>query len=500
MTQNDESEGDIQMVVNDFKNKYDTENKIGFVAGVKESFWERAQKTAEAVEAPTFLEKGLGVAGQAAGLATDILGQGISAVIPEFIKKPLGKVVQKVAESDPVKFTVQKYQEWAKSNPRAAKNLEATVNIITILPIGPTVAKIGTKGVGKTIIGKTAGVLERSALEATEASKGAFVRDLIRPIQTKAIKEAQVARTSETGYGLFKKSIVAPTTTELKAEKAILSIPEIKPSNTFQQNWNIINNANKKEAQLLERALTKNDFAYPKKELIARLNTAKKTLSENPALVGDAAKSADKLIVKITQMVDEAPAKGSNLLRVRKEFDKWVESQKGAGVFDPVRENAFSIANRDIRQTLNTFLDEKAPSVGVKASLQKQSSLYRALENITPKAAREADSAVGRAFENMKRIVGLKNATVQEIAAIVGIGGLGAASFFAPPAAIVMGTGFILWRAGKIVLNPKLRSAMAILLKEVDKKLPTIIGQAQRQQLMLEIGMIKALLEQPTEK
>jgi len=49
-------------------------------------------------------------------------------------------------------------------------------------------------------------------------------------------------------------------------------------------------------------------------------------------------------------------------------------------IFDPSKENAFSIANREIRQSINDFVDTRA-TVDVKTTLREQSNLFSAMEN-----------------------------------------------------------------------------------------------------------------------
>lgn len=376
------------------------------------------------------------------------------------IKDALGWISNKVGETDAGKKLAEKIQQ----NPEKAQDIFDAINIAT-LGTGKAATQPVKEAAGATLK-KTGKVLEDSGEAALKAKKDTFVRELIKPVQTKAVKEAQVARTSETGKGILKKSVVEPTPAELKMEGAIKDIPDLKEGNTFQQNYNVIKDANVKEAQNLEAALKANDFAFEKKDLNKTLKGIKKNLSENPSLVGDNERIADKLINKFNKLVETADNNGSSLLQVRKDFDSWVKSQKGSKIYDPNTENAFSIVNRELRQGINDFIDQRATDVNVKESLSKQSSLYGALDNIKPKAAVEADSAIGRTFQKMANAVGIKNKTVQIIAATAGIGGLGAAATFAPAAAAIGGLGFLLYKGGKLIMKPQLRMKMGELLQK----------------------------------
>lgn len=375
------------------------------------------------------------------------------------VKQALDFVGQKIGDTEIGK----KLSDIIQKNPEKAQDVMDIVNILT-LGGGAAVEKPVLEGIatGLKTTGKT---LEKGGLKAIETQKSSFIRGLVRPEQTKLVRESQVARTTEKGAGVFKRSEVAPTTQELKMEQAVSTIPEVSSKNTFQQNFNFIKDANQKEALNLENALKQNDFVFPKKELKSKLNEVKQNLADNPSLVGDNEKIAQKLLTKFNSMLDATQAKGSSLLQLRKDFDSWVQSQKGTKIYDPNTENAFSIVNRELRQGINNFIDTKATNIDIKESLSKQSALYRAMKNIEPKAAIEADTAVGRVFQNMANAVGIKNKIVQQVAAIVGIGGLGAAATFAPAAAVGGGLAFLAYKGGQLVLKPGLRIALGKLLE-----------------------------------
>jgi len=441
-------------------------------------FADIADRTSEALSksGSNYLEKAkqgnvIGAAGELVRSGVRTVGavaEGAFTPITEapIIKQTLDLIGEKIGNTEVAQKLAKKIQE----NPETAQDIFDVVNTLT-LGVGK-VAEAPLKAVTGETLTKTGTSLEKSALKTLESEKSKFVRDLIRPEQTKLVKEAQVGRTIEKGRGIFKKSEVLPTSSELKIEKAVASIPEIKNTNTFQQNYNIIKDANIKEAQLLEKQINEKDFIIPKKEVKSRLTQAKTSLSESPLITGDAEKMAEKLLAKANQLVDSNTGTGSGILKARKEFDAWVLSQKPKA-FDATAENAFTLANREVRKTFNELLDEKAIDVGVKESLSKQSALYNAMDNIAPKAAQEADTAIGRAFNNMAKTVGIKNKAVQQIAAIAGIGGLGAAATFAPAVAIGGGLTFLGYKGAKLLMKPQIRVVLGKLLKQSGKLLNT---------------------------
>lgn len=429
--------------------------------------------------------QGAGFVGDVFGEALTSAGRGLSKATPDFIEKPITQGVKDSVYGvlgtsvgrqalDALTLGVEAYDSWKSKNQRAARNLESAVDIASLLPmerlgrVGMEVTERGARSLG--------GGLVASGEKALAGQRGSFVKDLVSPVRTKAVREAEVGRTVEQGFGPFKTSVVTPTAQEARSAAEVAKIATVKPNNTFQRNYNAIQSANRAEALRLEAALKQKDFIYPKKELLARLRTAKEELARNPSLVGDAEKTAQKLMDELEKRINAAPAKGSELLKIRKEFDQWVENQKGSKVFDPNMENAFSIANRSMRQTVNTFLDEKAPNAAVKESLAKQTSLYNAMDNIAVKAAEEADTAFGRSLQRLGRVLGTKNKIVQGVAAAAGIGGLGAAATFAPAAA-VLGTGsYLTYRAGRLVLKPQVRTTLGQAINALDRELGVLGG------------------------
>lgn len=333
---------------------------------------------------------------------------------------------------------------------------------------------LGPISTASDMIGKgisaTADRLESSAEASAKAAREAFAQKLISPKETAAVKLDQTMRTTEKGVGPFKRSVVAPTKREVQMANAVSELP-LNPKGTYQSNLNIIKEANIAEAEALKTSLEANNFSYESSELSSRFSKVQGELKNNPVLVGDAAKVADKLISEVKRRIEGSPKDGASLLQVRKDFDSWVEIQKGSGVFDPAKENAFSTALRPIRRAINDFLEEKAPTAGVKMSLSKQSALFDAMDNIAPKAALEANSAWQRVAQKVHEVSGKLRLGPTGVA-VTGVGG--AYGLWAAPqlAAIIGGVGagaFFVYKAGKMLMSPKLRIATSQLLHILEK-------------------------------
>ena len=373
------------------------------------------------------------------------------------IKPALEKAGAGISKIPGVDIIIGKVTELAQKHPELAKDFQNIIDIAIVGGGGATQKPVGTAL-------KRAGVeIEKAGVEALNVVKQKFALDLVKPIETKAVKLEQVGRTTEAG-GLFKKDIVTPTKFEESAAKEVSQISGISKKNTFQKNFNLIRDFNREQAKQLESDVAKFNFIIPKKEVMSRLDDAAKELESSPLVVGDAAKTAQRLIEGARKIINENEGTGSGLLKARKDYDKWVLSQKPK-VFDATAENAFTTANNAVRRTLNDLLDEKAPNIGIKDSLRKQSSLFNAMENVGPKAAEEANTVFGRTMQRVGRTLGTKNKIVQGIAAAVGIGGLGAAATFATPAVVIGGIGYFIYRGGRLILNPQVKILLGRLLQ-----------------------------------
>jgi hypothetical protein len=446
----------------------------GFLSNIKNSLLKRAGDVKQTVSQTKSgkldpASSGIQTVGAIAGGVGDIIGETVGAI--PGVKQLIGGIANaygtynKAIGGASAKEVGAVYNSFKEKHPTAAKDLESIFNIATLMPTYK----------GAQIAGKVSDVGGNALLKSAEKStlKGAeeFAAKLVKPVDTKKSMLFDVTRTSETGSGIFKKSIIEPTYSEKLAGQTVKLVPGISPNKTFQQNYNIIRDYNKTLASSLEKDIANTKFIIPKKEVISKLEQAAKTLTENPLIVGDAEKMANKLIEGAKKIVNENAGNGSGLLKARKDFDIWVKSQK-PNVFQANAENALTIANKEIRNAFNNLLESKSPSVGLKARLAQQHSLFSALEAIAPKAMVEANTAIGRGMQNIGKVLGTKNKAVQATAAVAGIGGLGAAATFAPAIAAIGIPSWLLYKGGKQLLKPGVRKAAGTVLKGASKILP----------------------------
>lgn len=415
------------------------------------------------------------------GTMLDVMGEGAVSgfrALPDVVEQPLRQAGSFVAEqvAPVVQPVVEAYEDFAKNNPRAARNTESAGNLLAMFaPIKgkPALMK-------QTPFGKVGSKLEKVAATQAKQRKGEFALDLVKPKQTASVREAQVGRTVEEGFKRNK--VVAPTPREAEIAKELSRLP-IDKGKTLQGNYNVISKEVTKEARRLENRLKRKDVVFPRKEYFAKLNGAMQRLSENPELVGDAAKSAEKIIQKMQSIVQSKKSSASGLLQARKELDAWIRSQKGAAAFDPKYENAMTIAIREIRKTTNDFIDTKATDVGVKSSLRRQSNLFNAMDNIAPKAADEATNRIARLWQNVSNIVPINNDLTRNIVTTLGLGVVGGATALSPLVGGAVAAGYGINKLQKFARSPAAKRGLATLLNQTDRAIRVTKDKQLIQQL-----------------
>lgn len=414
------------------------------------------------------IETGYDIVGKTVGGGVgDVIGEAGKSVwdnAPRIIKAPLetiGNVVSIEANMSPeiqkgvkaAKSGVAVYQKWAKENSRAAQALEATGDFVGLFPpteAAKAVAPVLKEGIQSAAPGleKAGAALTKRAGEQALEAKNKYLHGLTTPEETLRVREANVGRTEEKGF--LRQKEVTPTAREKEVVGEVGKIEGVSHRNSFQRNYNAIAKVNKAEAEGLMKTLEGKDIPVDSEEFGQKLQGAMTELSQHPYIVGDAEKSAQKVMDGMVAIAAKNPMTVSGLLKTRRDFDNWVERLKGEGIFTPKKDDPVTAAVHKIRQTLNDHIEDKVPDVHYKASLRKQSNLYRAMDNIEIKAAKEGKNSLSRAWKKAMDLVPGKNLLEKEGALGVGGGALALGSHFGVPLVIpaaVGGTGYGLYKA-----------------------------------------------------
>lgn len=113
-------------------------------------------------------------------------------------------------------------------------------------------------------------------------------------------------------------------------------------------------------------------------------------------MVGDNKKIAQNLINKYKAIQSEEGGTALGVLKARRRFDEYVRSVKPKALGSTTG-NVYDSAVKAIRTGANDFLHSIIKDVDVRASLLKQSNLFRAIDMLAPQ---KDISKIGRALKN----------------------------------------------------------------------------------------------------
>ena len=122
----------------------------------------------------------------------------------------------------------------------------------------------------------------------------------------------------------------------------------------------------------------------------------------NPALAGETqAKTAAQLFRWLDGQLGDGDITPSRLYELRKTFDNHIKNT-GRKAFEG-NESAFAISQKAVRDYLNGKIIEVTPFSKVAEQLKDIHLLYRTKDIVKPKAAQDADTALGRSLQNIMR-------------------------------------------------------------------------------------------------
>lgn len=476
----------------------ETQQELGFLGRIQEDLSRRNQMAQEAVDLAESGDQSraealfqvigkagagavLDIIGETVSTGAEAVGEGLSAITPDEIEDPLVEALTRgwagFLESEvgqmgiaAINQGVEAYNEWKSENPRAARNLEAGVDIGLLLAPAGSKARIKPR---ETFAEKAATGLEGVAARQTFRQKANFVDNLITPPKTKKVREEEVLRATESGVLRGRRVELSPQ--ERLISDTVSTIEGIEPGRSNLFNLNAIQNAARQEADDLMDTIRANDKPVTIRDFDTAMAEVTADLKKFPELVGDAAETAERLMARAEIIFENHPKTASGLLAARREFDQWVLSRK-SGIFGSTTENAMTVANRAVRQKMNQLIDERVP--GTQESLTRQSHMWSAIDNVAPKAAAEGNNAIMRTWQRVSRLVPASSSIGRDIGLTVGgtALGLGATQLsqgmIAGTAAAIAGA--IATRSGiRLIMSPQAKKATAELVRLTDKAIRT---------------------------
>jgi hypothetical protein len=448
---------------------------------------------------------GLGTGLDLVGAGISLSAREVSKFIPDSVEKKVvdgvTDTVKKLGEIPTVQNALeaigegyQSYLQWKSENPNDAMGVESIVNVAEIFAPPFKRKPIPDKTMFRTQADKQ---LDK-ARELETGQRKDYLQSLITPISTKANDEARAKRMTQNAKG---RNVYNPTDEEKEMVNILKRVP-VSADNSLVGNRVILDTEINKVHNSLVKQLGKSKVKLNKKELNTELEGIVDDLQEtNPVLVGDASAVAKKIFNKAQQLLAKSDGSPAQLMQVRRDLDKWAK-QQGKGSFDG-NENAYTVAQRAVRDFLNEKVADSVPETAVLDKLRKQHLLLRANDRILPKAAQEADTKIGRLVDNFYIATGTTPPkTLLGKVATVGLGAsiLGGAGFAGLLPALATGTtagtvGYMIYRGS---ISPSNRKVLSALLRETDKVLSSKLSKEMRAAIKADRVVLVEAMKLPT--
>jgi hypothetical protein len=457
---------------------------------------ERGQKSSPFVFLSPFgdYEKVLNPLAAGAGVALDTVTEGISSLTPDAVgdhlKEDLRLSWDAVKDTAPVKAgmkAISKGADWwegyKKDNPSGAADIEAA------LTVGLIAAPVKTKPRGETSLGKTGERLVEKGKDKSLAKRSDFIHDLILPKKTPNVNADLARRTEVTGLTKTKK--VIPNKRELEIISEVNKIPGVRKGNLVQENLNAILDVARKEGERLKVLIKAHDKDINMPTVSRELDAAGKRLIEEPELVGDAVMTSQKLLNKAKEIVSKNDSSLSGLLQARKDFDAYILNRRPTAL-DPKTENAMSASVREIRNTLNGFIEQRVPDGKFKESLRKQNNLLTAADNIAPKAYLQKNTAIERTMQKLSKIGTFR----EKMGVTLYLATLGGSAFTLPALTPYIAAGGAAYGVGKGITSAAATQARGEIIKAMDDLIPRTTDAKALKELRADRAVLVSAFEE----
>jgi len=498
--------------------------------------------SARSFEDATLAVVGQGVAGSVLDVAGNLFGlaaDAVKVIIPDDVEEAVAAQFSEglnAVLTDPRSGYVREglevaskgykaYDEWANKNKAAALKLESVFNIAAFF--NPAKVKGGFK-LSPDIKPTTPPVVANKAfqtaelvrqLDKTDPKKAQVLRTMATgldksadetlqdyalsitlPKETKKVMEKQVERTITNPLGTNK---YQPTPYELEMAQEVAKSGIVRSRN-IQKNYNIIKDKINKEAATLSQNLAKYDKqtiprSYVESKIVA--NTVDK-LEGNVFIRGNTQLESivENLHNKLFEVLQGNPSTPRGLLESRQQLDKIVKSQLGKVAFqNDTNKTMLMEVIKGYRTSINEMIEEAVPDVKVLESLRKQSLKFSALDNMRPKAAEQASTAIGRLWSNVQSVVGAKRDTNVIAAGLLGAGAMTAATQMLPYLAGGITIAAVGAAAVKGATSPTMKRSLAKLLRLTDKAIEKTTDPEQVASLKMDRVALIELLKLPVQ-
>lgn len=476
-----------------------------------------------------------------AGPVMDTIGVGVGAaidgvswVIPDMIEDPIKEQIGNAwdwtmnteggqAAQEAFAAGGEIYAKWKEENPQYAKTFESIV--LTGLVVAP--AKGKPKFSAKPIEGQTLKETKLNKISTTlvqsgeaQAKKERFeaTRALLAPAITKEnIKQRGPAgESSLIPSTTFQNATLKPSASEIAVIEHIASLKNINPkkgaSDAIIKVQALQTKLDDEIGKILRSKAVggKPNLVYiPNSAIDFRIKTNLDAIKNTPALksqkqVQDLFDLYSKEASKIMKNHDTSPLGYHN---ARIEWDKFIKTEVGQEALDAATPGLRSEIARQIRNAINSGVDDLVPANSVKSRRTSQNLNYRAIDNLAPKAVLEIEKAIGKTFQNTYKVSRAKSILIGTMATMASLGGvsiyngaLGKATLVT--VASLAGAATLAWGGYHLkrgAMSAKAKANYGKFVSQIDRAIKDAKNPDMRLSLRRNRVIIASLLNLPTE-
>lgn len=370
-------------------------SKPGFLSNVATDFRERVNAAADSQIADQGTgSKILQTLGQGAGFIGDIGFDALKAATPEPVKEVASSAAQAVASTEPVQDITSLVSAWSQAHPEASKNLQAIVNIASLVPAvkgAGVVEDLAKTGVNKAVTGVKDVVDETGKIIAGAGRKSINpVEDALQLTSPVLNKKGSIAAFEKSGKpggvatkpGILQNIEYVPT--KYDEEVAKTASPFVSASkNPAQNNYALGREIERFSTDEVKPYLEANPRAVNTKTVEARLKAVPTPdlFKTEPVLE----RSYNLVRQKMINRVKESGGNTLDLWNARKKFDEDVIKEFGDVAFDDAKYTPINRAISDMRKEMNSLIADQIGDRTFTDQMKRLSNLYEARTRIAEK-------------------------------------------------------------------------------------------------------------------
>jgi len=440
------------------------------------------------------------VAGGVGEIAGDAIMTGISYLTPDLAKEAVDDAFNYVSQTEAGKeglrlatLSVDKYKGWADANPDDAKLLESYFNIGAFLTPA-TKIKAPILDVAETLE-DTGGNLVKSGRSKIIGEERDIITAMLEPDAKHLTGEDFDVSEITQKITYNPQSPYTQETIDIVTDSGI-----VKPKKTYTYNSKKLGEAAKRERNILEARLAREDVILNKANVLREIETkAQQFLDEAQRTIGDETKlkQVNSIFGEAVRQVQNSDGSLLGLLEARRGVDKFTRSYDGK--VDFTTQNSLATASRSVRNAMNEILEREAKNTEVARSLRKQAAFLDAAKILNKKISKDGRTV----FARLAKVAGNYMPRTPLAQAATASAAAGLATQYWPLMTLGAVTGLV-YGGGKAALSGEARELLGKIIADtgtaIKKAEKTGHLDAVEQMKADRLVLVSLLNESPTEE